>query len=69
MADFAEDFEIDPRTTILFEKYLGITDDEELRKHVLETASKLKTVRFSIFILFPGAFLHLLIKALGKQII
>jgi hypothetical protein len=44
MAEFKDDFQVGPETITLFDKYLGITDANQLRNHILAISEKLKTV-------------------------
>ncbi|KAJ2961517.1 hypothetical protein NQZ79_g3262 [Umbelopsis isabellina] len=43
MTEFKEDFQVGPETITLFDKYLGISDADKLRNHILAISEKLKT--------------------------
>lgn len=62
MTEFNPDFQVDDRALALFRGYVGINEVGQIRRHILETTAKLKTVgshfpRF--FGLFADASLYL----------
>jgi hypothetical protein len=44
MTEFNPDFQVDNGALALFSQYLGINDVDQIRRHILETTERLKTV-------------------------
>lgn len=44
MTEFNPDFRVDDGALSLFRQYLGINDVDQIRRHILETTARLKTV-------------------------